>query len=83
MSDQTTVVEEIIRRNFPAARNLRELGRDLHLKEDLRGNDLDIIQAVMDLEDRFEIEITDDEDEALATVGDVLDLVAAKVSVPA
>lgn len=83
MSDQTTVVEEIIRRNFRQARNLPELGRDLHLKEDLRGNDLDIVQAVMDLEDRFEIEITDDEDEALATVGDVLDLVAAKVPVPA
>lgn len=77
-------VEALIQRNFRAPRG-RKLMRETALRGDdgLGGFDLDVIQLVMDLEDEFDVEITDAEDESLFTVGEVFDLMARKLGVSA
>lgn len=49
------------------------------LVEDLGCDSLDLVELVIELEGRFDIDITDDEGDALRTVGDVHALVARKV----
>lgn len=54
--------------------------RDANLIEDLGADSLDVVELVMDTEEHFGIEITDDEAEKLETVADAFALVAAKSS---
>ena len=42
---------------------------DKNLMEDLGADSLDTVQIVMELEEEFNVEITDDEAETLTTVG--------------
>lgn len=49
-----------------------------HLVNDLGADELDVIEMVMTLEENFNIEISDDEAEAMRTVQDVIDCVRAK-----
>lgn len=48
---------------------------------DLNGDALDIIELVMELEEAFNIAISDDEAEHIRFVKDVCDLVSNKVSI--
>ncbi|MDQ0206391.1 acyl carrier protein [Alkalicoccobacillus murimartini] len=41
-------------------------------KDDLGADSLDVVELVMELEDEFDIEISDEEAEKIATVGDVI-----------
>lgn len=41
-------------------------------KEDLGADSLDIVELVMELEDEFEMEISDEDAEKIATVGDAV-----------
>lgn len=41
-------------------------------KEDLGADSLDVVELVMQLEDEFEMEISDEEAEKIATVGDAV-----------
>ncbi|PGB03307.1 acyl carrier protein [Bacillus toyonensis] len=41
-------------------------------KEDLGADSLDIVELVMQLEDEFEMEISDEDAEKIATVGDAV-----------
>ena len=45
------------------------LADDKNLMEDLGADSLDTVQIVMELEEAFNVEITDDEAETLTTVG--------------
>ena len=47
--------------------------------EDLRADSLDMMEIVMKIEDEFDIEIPDEDAEKIATVGQAIDYVAAKV----
>lgn len=49
-----------------------------HTLEDLRGDSLDLIQIIIDLEDEFLIEIHDDEVDTVNTFGDILTLLSKK-----
>jgi len=49
-----------------------------HRVDDLGGDDLDVIELVMTLEETFNISITDDEAENLYTVQDVVNCVQTK-----
>lgn len=51
------------------------------LDDDLGLDDLDIIEILMELEDRFNLDITDEEAKAWVTVDDVLKYVKAKLEV--
>jgi len=48
-------------------------------KEDLDADSLDLVELVMGLEERFDIEVPEEDLDGVATVGQALDLVLAKV----
>lgn len=50
------------------------------LIHDLNGDALDVIELVMELEEKFNIAISDDEAEHMRFVKDVCDIVAIKVN---
>ncbi len=55
-----------------------EVKEDSKFVEDLGADSLDVVELVMALEEKFDIEIPDDEAEKIQTVKDVLDYVEAK-----
>ena len=48
-------------------------------KEDLDADSLDLVELVMGLEERFDIEVPEDDLEGVTTIGQALDLVLGKV----
>ncbi|HEX7063625.1 MAG TPA: acyl carrier protein [Bacillales bacterium] len=44
-------------------------------KDDLEADSLDVVELVMELEDEFDMEISDEDAEKIATVGDVIDYI--------
>lgn len=44
-------------------------------KEDLGADSLDVVELVMELEDEFDLEISDEDAEKIATVGDVVNYI--------
>ena len=53
------------------------------LKDDLGADSLDLVELVMALEERLEVTIPEEELEAIKTVGQAVDAVAAKLAVSA
>jgi acyl carrier protein len=47
-------------------------------KDDLGADSLDVVELVMELEDEFDMEISDDDAEKIATVGDAVTYIQAK-----
>ncbi len=56
---------------------------DARFKEDLDADSLDLVEVVLALEEKFGIEIPDDEIAGVKTVGEAADLVIAKQSASA
>ena len=52
---------------------------EARFKEDLDADSLDLVELVMELEERFEIVVPEEDLENVATVGNAVDLVIAKV----
>lgn len=52
-------------------------------KEDLEGDSLDLVELVMALEERFSIEVPEEDLEGVTTVGAAVDLVLARVTASA
>ena len=48
-------------------------------KEDLDADSLDLVELVMGLEERFDIQVPEEDLEGVTTVGQALDLVLSKV----
>ncbi|RDI47491.1 acyl carrier protein [Falsibacillus pallidus] len=48
-------------------------------KDDLGADSLDVVELVMELEDEFDMEISDDDAEKIATVGDAVNYIKANV----
>src|ERR1700710_1336994 len=48
-------------------------------KEDLDADSLDLVELVMGLEERFDIEVPEDDLEGVTTIGQAVDLVLTKV----
>ncbi|WP_085524007.1 acyl carrier protein [Tuberibacillus sp. Marseille-P3662] len=44
-------------------------------KDDLDADSLDVVELVMELEDEFDLEISDEDAEKIVTVGDVVDYI--------
>ena len=55
-----------------------EVRRDQRLIEDLRLDSLQLLTLAVEVEDRFRIEIDEEDEEMLETVGDLVDLVLRK-----
>jgi len=47
-------------------------------KDDLGADSLDVVELVMELEDEFDMEISDDDAEKIATVGDAVNYIESK-----
>ncbi|WP_225065620.1 acyl carrier protein [Pseudalkalibacillus sp. A8] len=52
-----------------------EVKLESSFKEDLGADSLDVVELVMELEDEFDMEISDEDAEKIATVGDVVDYI--------
>ena len=52
-------------------------------KEDLEADSLDLVELVMGLEERFDISVPEEDLDGVATVGQAVDLVVAKVAAKA
>ncbi|GIW50506.1 MAG: acyl carrier protein [Anoxybacillus sp.] len=49
-------------------------------KEDLGADSLDVVELVMELEDEFDMEISDEEAEKIVTVGDAVNYIKSRLS---
>jgi len=58
--------------------NADEVKDDAKFVEDLGADSLDVVELVMALEEKFDIEIPDDEAEKITTVADVVAYVESK-----
>ena len=58
--------------------NPDEIKADSKFTEDLGADSLDVVELVMALEEKFDIEIPDDEAEKLQTVQDVINYIESK-----
>jgi acyl carrier protein len=58
--------------------NADEVKEDSKFVEDLGADSLDVVELVMALEEKFDIEIPDDEAEKIVTVKDAMDFIQAK-----
>lgn len=52
-----------------------EIKLESSFKEDLGADSLDVVELVMELEDEFDLEISDEEAEKINTVGDVVNYI--------
>jgi len=58
--------------------NADEVKEESKFVEDLGADSLDVVELVMALEEKFDIEIPDEEAEKIQTVKDVIDYVSSK-----
>ncbi len=70
-------IENLVAAHF----GLGKVHEDDDLISDLNGDALDVIELVMELEEVFNIQISDDEAEKLRTVHDVIKCVDSKVMI--
>ena len=59
---------------------LESIGENTNILLDLQVNSARLVDIILDFEDAFEIEVDDDDADAVNTVGDAVQLIAAKVS---
>lgn len=53
---------------------------DANLVEDLNADSLDVVEIIMEIEDSFEIVLSDDEAENLKTLNEITDLIVEKLT---
>lgn len=53
--------------------------RDSRLQEDLDADSLDAVELIMNIEDEFEIQISDEEATDIKTVGQLVDFIDQKI----
>ncbi len=58
--------------------NADEVKEESKFVEDLGADSLDVVELVMALEEKFDIEIPDDEAEKIVTVKNAMDFIASK-----
>lgn len=55
-----------------------EVKPEANFKDDLGADSLDVVELVMELEDEFDLEISDEDAEKISTVADVVDYIAGR-----
>ena len=59
--------------------DIERIGEGTRFKEDLEADSLDLVELVVELEDRYGIRISDEQAERIQTVGDAVDFVLSHV----
>ena len=54
-----------------------EITLEAHLRDDLKADSLDLVELIMDLEERFGVKISDEEAQGIGTVGEAVDFIVA------
>lgn len=83
MSDNATRLLALVTREFGAIETTADDPLDAVLTTDLKGDSLDRVTLMMQIEDEFGVQISDDEDEALgpdATLRSVMGLIERKLA---
>lgn len=57
-----------------------EVKLEASFRDDLGADSLDVVELVMELEDEFDMEISDEDAEKIATVGNAVSYIESKVS---
>ena len=57
-----------------------EIKMEASFRDDLGADSLDVVELVMELEDEFEMEISDDDAEKVTTVGDTVSYIESKIN---
>ena len=71
-------LEKIIDRYIPEDEKPAKLTENLDLMEDLHINSAHLVDIILDIEDAFDIEITDDEAEKMLSLGAAMEVIAEK-----
>tara|TARA_B100001750_G_C15132790_1_gene410650 strand:+ start:299 stop:535 length:237 start_codon:yes stop_codon:yes gene_type:complete len=77
MSDNLTKIKEIIIDKLGAEES--KITSDARFLEDLGADSLDTVELIMQFEEEFDIEISDEDAEGLTTVGSSIDYINSKV----
>ena len=48
---------------------------EAHLRDDLKADSLDLVELIMDLEERFGVKISDEDAQSIGTVGEAVDFI--------
>ncbi len=57
-----------------------EVKLEASFRDDLGADSLDVVELVMELEDEFDMEISDEDAEKIGTVGDAISYIESKVN---
>ena len=57
-----------------------EVKLEASFRNDLGADSLDVVELVMELEDEFDMEISDEDAEKISTVGDAITYIEGKIS---
>ena len=52
-----------------------DITMEAHLRDDLKADSLDLVELIMDLEERFGVKISDEEAQGIGTVGEAVDFI--------
>jgi len=81
MATEAEVFEQVVKILTPFVKNqeaLASVAPATHILDDLKVNSSRLVDVVLQLEDRFEIEVGDDDIDSVETVGDCVGLILAK-----
>lgn len=73
-------VVEIVRPFVKSKEALDSVDENTNILQDLKVNSARLVDIILDFEDAFDIEVEDEDADAVNTVGDAVRLIAAKVS---
>jgi acyl carrier protein len=71
-------LEKIIEPYIPEGEKPEKVTDELDLMEDLHINSAHLVDIILDIEDAFDIEITDEEAENMMSMGSAMELIAEK-----
>jgi len=82
MANEAEVFEKVVKILTPFVKNQEALAgveKETHILDDLKVNSSRLVDVVLQFEDTFDIEVADDDIDSVATVGDCVSLILAKV----
>lgn len=77
------VFEQVVKILTPYVKNqnaLANVGMTTHILDDLEVNSARLVDVVLEFEDAFDIEIADEDVDAVESVGNAVELIRSKIS---